>query len=237
MMREAFSSGKREQMRYQLGVEDIEPDHWVAWVFTLPGYFASARTQAEAEALAPARIAAYFNWVAQYGHSMPGAHDLIETDVVAVFRAFVSEGDYLVNAFFEADRPPLTQQEVEQALWLLDCSRQDLLAVLHSASPDKLTQPIVGEVQGSIQGILQHIAQAERWYFQNIGLEQSSLPENPWRALDQTRAQTRARLPALVGDQRILEWKREYWSARKVLRRTLWHERAHTQQISRLLGR
>jgi len=224
-------------MLYQLGVEDIEPDHWVAWVFALPGCFASARTQAEAEASAPRSIAAYFSWLAKYGHSMTGAHDPIETEVVAVFHAFASESDYLVNAFFEADRSPFTTQEVEQALWLLDCSRQNLLEVLHSASSDQLTRPIAGEVQGSIRGILQHIAQAERWYFQNIGLEQSTLPENPWRALEQTRAQTRAWLPALVGDHRVLEWKGEHWSARKVLRRTLWHERDHTQQISGLLGR
>jgi predicted RNase H-like HicB family nuclease len=152
-------------MRYYLGVEDIEPDHWVAWVFELPGCFASAHTQTKAVAAAPARIAAYFRWLATYGHSMPGAHDPIETDVVTVFHAFPSESNYLVNAFFEADRSPLTQQEIEQALWLLDCSRQDLLAVLHSASSDRLTQPIAGEVHGSIRGILQHIAHGERLFF------------------------------------------------------------------------
>jgi uncharacterized damage-inducible protein DinB len=220
-------------MRYHLVGEDIEPDHWVAWVFVLPGCFSSAHTQAEAVAAAPARIAAYFRWLATYRHSMPGGHAPIETDVVTVFHAFPSESNYLVNAFFEADRSPLTRQEVEQALWQLDCSRKDLLAVLHSASSDRLTQPIAGEVQGSIQGILQHIAHGERWYFQNLGLEQSALPEDPWRALDQTRAQARAWLRALVGDTRILKWKREPWSVRKVLRRTLWHERDHTQQIGR----
>jgi predicted RNase H-like HicB family nuclease len=211
-------------MRYQLGVEDIEPDHWVAWVFELPGCFASAHTQAEAVATAPARIAAYFRWLATYGHSMPGVDAPIQTEVVTVFQAFPSESNYLVNAFFEADRPPLTQQEVDQALWLLDCSRQDLLAVLGPVSSERLTRPIAGEVQG----ILQHIAQGERWYLQNIGLEQSALLENPWHALDQTRTQTRAWLPALVGDTRILEWKRERWSVRKVLRRTrLTRTRSH----------
>jgi predicted RNase H-like HicB family nuclease len=75
-------------MRYQLGVEDIEPDHWVAWVFELPGCFASAHTQTEAVATAPAHIAAYFRWLATYGHSMPGVDAPIQTEIVTVFHAF-----------------------------------------------------------------------------------------------------------------------------------------------------
>jgi hypothetical protein len=70
-------------MRYHLGVEDIEPDHRVAWVFELPGCFASARTQTEAVAAAPARIAAYFRWLAMYGHSMPGVDAHTDTGLAS----------------------------------------------------------------------------------------------------------------------------------------------------------
>ncbi len=222
-------------MLYHLGVEDIEPDHWVAWVFELPGCFASGQAQEDAIGTAPASIVAYFDWLAKYGHTMSGGGDTIETEIVSVFHSFISEGDYIVNAFFDDDRRPLTENDVEQALRLLDCTRQDLLAVLQDRTSDSLTQPIPGEVQGSIHGILRHIALAERWYFGNIGLDQGAIAENPLIALDQVRERTRTWLPSLVGDSRILEWSRELWSARKVLRRTLWHERDHAQHIKVLL--
>lgn len=222
-------------MLYHLGVEDIGPNHWVAWVFELPGCFASAQTQKEAIAAVPANIAAYFAWLAKYGHTMPGASDAIETEVADVFHSFISEGDYIVNAFFDDDRRPLTQKDVEQALRLLDYTRQDLQAVLQHSALEDLAQPISGEVQGSIHGILRHVSLAERWYFRNIGLDSSPIAEDPLVALKQVREKTRLWLPTLVGDSRITEFSREQWSARKVLRRTLWHERDHTQQIRNLL--
>ena len=80
------------------------------------------------------------------------------------------------------------------------------------------------------------MATAERWYFGNLDLEQAELPADPLRALDQVRAQTPAWLPTLICDGRIWEQSGEAWAVRKVLRRTLWHERTHTAQIGRLLG-
>ena len=59
-------------MRYRLGMEDIEPDHYVAWALDLPGCFSSARSEADAVAHAPERIAGYYAWLA--GHD--GTDDL-----------------------------------------------------------------------------------------------------------------------------------------------------------------
>ncbi len=58
---------------------------------------------------------------------------------------------------------------------------------------------------------------------------------DPLAKLEKARAQTRARLPELVGAAQIVERVGERWSARKVLRRTLWHERDHTQHIAKLI--
>jgi uncharacterized damage-inducible protein DinB len=158
--------------------------------------------------------------------------------VAEVFHSFVSKGDYVVNAFFEDDRRSLTYDEVEHGLWLLECSRRDLLALIERMSSGKLDEPVTGEVQGSIRGILNHVAWAEWWYFDrlNLAFAREGMPEETFSKLDKVRAQTRAQLPKLVGDRRVVERVGEQWSARKVLRRTLWHERDHTQHIARLLG-
>ncbi|MEK7327889.1 MAG: hypothetical protein AAB217_21800 [Chloroflexota bacterium] len=52
--------------------------------------------------------------------------------------------------------------------------------------------------------------------------------------LEQVRAHSRACLPKLISDTQIVTLVDEAWSARKVLRRTLWHERDHTRQIAKL---
>ena len=226
-------------MPYQLGVEDIEPDHLVAWVLDLPGCYSSAPTVEEAVARAPACILAYFAWRAEHGDlaaSPPGEGGL---EVADVFHSWIGEGDYAVNAFFADDRGPLSRPEVEDALQLLDYSRRDLLAMLGQAPPERLRQPIAGEVQGSIAGILSHIAGAELWYLCSLDptAEPGGTPEDPIERLGWVRTETRLRLPRLVGDSRVVNRVGERWSARKILRRTLWHERDHTEQIGRLLVR
>ena len=48
------------------------------------------------------------------------------------------------------------------------------------------------------------------------------------------RDNTRKQLWRLVGEEMITENYDELWSARKILRRTIWHDRDHTRQIEKL---
>lgn len=225
-------------MLYRLGIEDIEPNHWVAWAFDFPGCFSKARNREDAIAEAPLRIAEYFEWLTSHNYSTPPATEQIEVEVGESSRSFISEGDYIVNAFFEDDRRLLSTDEAEHALWLLTCTRSDLLQVIQQISPAQLDRPIRGEVQGSIRGILNHVAWAEWWYFDrlNMAFKREEMPEDVVDMLEKVRAHTRRYLPQLVGNTTITERIGERWSARKVVRRTLWHERAHTQQIIRYLS-
>jgi predicted RNase H-like HicB family nuclease len=220
---------------YRIGLEDIEPDHWVAWVFALPGCYSAAVTPDDAIAAAPKAIVKYMKWLERLGHDVLGADQAIEIEVAEVFHSFLVDGEYRVNAFFEADRSPLTQQEVEHASWLLGRSREELLVGVGPfiTVPSTVVDPT--DVQDSIRVILAHVAGAERWYFQNLGLPQTSLSEDPLAALQRVRAQSRAWLASLVGDDRICTVKEEPWSARKALRRTLWHERDHLEQIKSII--
>ena len=89
-----------------------------------------------------------------------------------------------------------------------------------------------------VQGIFDHIARAENWYWDhfNLGLAWSSLPDNPFERLTAVRKNTRARLTEVIGNAQILDSDGgERWSVRKIVRRTLWHERDHTQHIAQLL--
>jgi predicted RNase H-like HicB family nuclease len=157
---------------YHLGVEDIEPDHFVAWVFELPGCYSSGRTADEAIHSAPARLAAYYDWRARHGRPSPAANAPAQVQVAETFHAFPGhdDPDYRVNAFFEDDRRPLTQGEVDDALWLLDGTRRDLLEVVERIPPEKRAAFIAGERFQTINGILRHVAIAEWWYFDRLDL-------------------------------------------------------------------
>ncbi len=226
-------------MIFRLGVEDIEPNHWVAYVFDHPGCFSSATTQEEAIAHAPARIAEYFEWLSSYDCARPARSEPITVEVTEVFHSFTStsDPDYIVNALFEDDRRLLTREEVEEGRSILSYSRHDLSALVQQIPTAKLTQPIPGEKRESIAGILDHIAWAEWWYFErlNLAFPRNEMRGDPLTKLEKARAQTRARLSELVGNTQVVERVGEEWSARKVLRRTLWHERDHTQHIAKLI--
>jgi uncharacterized damage-inducible protein DinB len=227
-------------MPIHIAVEDMEPDHWIAWAIDLPVCFSSATTAADAVAHAPQKITEYFSWLLAHDPGLPAVIQPIEVEVIETFHSFACREDpeYIVNAFFEDDRRPLGYWDVEIALRLLNWTRQDLFGTIQSIPPEQLAKGISGEKRGSIAGILNHIATAENWYFEQLdcGVERATLSGEPLEKIAIVRANTREQLLRWIGDKRITKNCEELWSARKIVRRTLWHERDHTQQIVQLLS-
>jgi hypothetical protein len=227
-------------MPYHLGVEDMEANHWIAYVFDLPGCYSAAETQDGAVLLAPARIAEYFDWRTRRGRPSPLADEGIVTQVDELFRSYPDKDDpeTTVKAFFKDDRRPLKPDEMDDVRWLLEQTRADLMAVVEPITPTRRKSGISGERFKHINDILMHIAWAERWYFDRLGLAfpRDDMPNNPLKALGKVRANTLVNLPRLVGNTEVVERSGELWSARKVVRRTLWHERDHTQHIAKVAG-
>lgn len=228
-------------MTYRVAVEDIEPGHYVAWVLDLPGCFAKAPSLQEAVSRTAESITHYVGWVRQRDPTLPAVDPPFSVTVVETFEATVGEHDpdYLVNAFFEDDRRPLSYWDVALALNLLQWTREDLLQIVETLSPDKLRRPLPGEGWRSMTAIIEHVANAENWYLGHLGhgLPTSTLPEEPLERLRVVRQQMRDALPALIGDVRLTEESGETWSPRKMVRRALWHERDHTGHVARLAAR
>ena len=224
-------------MQSRLAVEDMEPDHWIAWALDLPACYSSEKTMVDAINHAPKKIAEYFSWISKHDNTYPVVDEPFDVQIVETFQSRASREDpeYIVNAFFDDDRRPLGYWEVEIALQLLDWTRQDLLGVIQGISPIQLTKPSSGEARDSIANILSHIAGAENWYFGQLGLGMGDLPVEPLDKIEAVRCNTRERMVKLIGDERVLQNCDELWSGRKIVRRTLWHERDHTQHILKLL--
>lgn len=226
-------------MVYRVGINDIEPNHWVAWVFNLHGCFSKANTRDKAIAGVPQVIKEYSHWLKGHNHPFSPPEEAIEVFLAEDIKSFAIKDDYFANAFFEDDRRPLTTDDIDEIEQLLAYTRKDLFGVIERISPEQMDQPIEGEVRSTIRGILNHIATAERWYFDRIdmGFDRKQFPEEVLRKLEMARKHTTVTLPRLEGAVQVFEKRGEKWSARKVLRRTLWHEIAHTRQIKRYLLR
>jgi len=224
-------------MTFHLGVEDIEPGNWVAWIFEMPGCYARASTRDEAIALAPEAIDEHLRRLTAAGYSTPKAPPPYEIIIAEESRARPYSPDYLINAFFKNDRLPLAECDIEYARLILDLNRKELMETISDLSDEVLTRTIEGEVQKNIHGIIRHIGSAEWWYWDRLGraFPREERPKEIFELLKVMREFTLTHLSDLVGLTETTVCLDETWSARKLLRRAVWHERVHTLQIKRYL--
>ena len=186
-------------------------------------------TPEEALDRAPAAIEAHLAWLRR--HDLPAPAEGEPVACRPVEQRSTVRGGGLVG-FFESDRGPVAAGEVREFLHLMDCSRQDLLALTRDL-PDEVLDWEPAPGSWSIRQILQHVANAERWYLARI-LASEDLPRlkrsrTVWERLEKVRALAVERLSGLSEIQRTatVVTDGEMWTARKVFRRFIEHEREH----------
>lgn len=219
-------------MAYVACAEEMD-GRWIAHVPDLPGCFTSDANLDLALKAVPAGVEAYLAWCRGHGLRVSGlSGPMIVSEVI---RAWNYEVDQEVNAFFAADRPPVTTEELPQYQHLLDATRRDLIAAVDGVRSEQLGREFPGE-RWPMLGILRHVANAECWYLDRMGLAfpRTELVEDPFERLDQVRNHLLDSLASLASRQGVMAMAGETWSARKVLRRALWHDRDHTQHLQRL---
>jgi predicted RNase H-like HicB family nuclease len=224
-------------MEYRLGVEDMEPGRWIAWVFDLPGCYSGGQSRDQAIESAPAAIEEMLLRLDRAGYGISREVTAITAVVAEEFRSFPHSPDYLVNAYFENDDVPLTDDDVAYGRHVLKMNRGELSVVTDGLAEDILLRTIPGEVQTNLRGILNHIGTAEWWYWDRLGMifPREKRPRETRELLAVIRDFTMTHLSDLMGSDLKTVRSGETWSPRKLLRRAIWHERAHTVQIIRYL--
>jgi predicted RNase H-like HicB family nuclease len=222
-------------MLFNLNLEEIE-DRWIAHLAGWPGGFASGVTREVALAAAQTAMPEYFAWLRRHGEQPPDV--AFEFAVDEVHRAWISEDEYEVNAFFAADRAPLTPEEVEVFGQRLHASRADLLDA-YLGLPDEMLSVQLPDERWPINGILNHVANAENFYLGRFNLDHGSA----WEMTDAlgklmlVRAQFNEALRLFVDRGDIVTIRGETWSPRKIIRRALWHELDHAAHIRQVRAR
>ena len=223
-------------MIYKLGIEEMEPGKWLGWFFDTPGCFVRADSPPNLVIKAPEAMAEWAEWL----NGVAPSEKIDNPASAQVTETFVTKStveDIQIHAFFEDDRRPLSPNETDHATWVLECSRNELTATIQRIPTHLFSTEIENEVFSTINGIIEHIALAEWWYYDKLDLafDRRVMPTDPIAALAATRRQTISRMNELVDNRKIIDHEGELWSARKIIRRTIWHERVHTWHLQNRL--
>ena len=234
-------------MKFRIGIENNNDGRTIAWALEHPGCFSYGADAAEGLANFPSAARLYSNWLTSNGGDwlklvddpLPENEETFDVTFVDQDFEFAEPGrGSMVESFFRYDWKPLTATDIERLLKLLAWSRRDLLSLVRGLSPEQLTRQHPGE-RWDINGILRHIGSAEWWYQERIGFpfptREEDLPVEPLGVLEMVRAHLLDLLPKLQGLHRVIGLEGELWSPRKAMRRTVWHERDHTEHIRKLI--
>ena len=232
-------------MIFRVGIENNNDDRTIAWVLEHPGCFAYGEDADSACHNLEKSIREYDSWIRQHEPETWLAVDDLQIVMEETTEAYFvdenldrSTGNtvYMVESFFQFDKEPLTQEEIKRALLMLDWSRQDLIKTIAPLSMETRDTKHPNE-RWSINGILRHIATAEWWYLERLGmsLPKDELEKEPLARLAQTREHFKQTLPGMEDLQKVVKLEGETWSPRKVLRRALWHEKDHINHIQKLI--
>lgn len=233
-------------MQVFVGLENGMEGRQLAWALDHPGCYAYGEDGPAAVASIAPAFKMYQDWISHHtADSWLAAVETAEVSLAEIFDCYTIDeeynlitGDgYEVNAWFRHDWKPLTREEIERGLQVLRFSRADLLPMVQNL-PDAVLDRTYPRERWSIRGVLKHIANAEWWYMDRLdlaGVSREALPEDVFERLAQVRARLEAVLPEVEGSKQVLGRSGEFWSPRKVLRRSAWHELDHIEHIGKLL--
>ena len=211
----------------------LESGYDTAWTFAhvpeLLGCFSKERSREMALEKLPDRIQSHLSWLKTKGESVSLKGE-ITVMITEKFNCFMV-GDYEVGACFEADRKPVGREESQAAIRRMSWNREELLSKVAHLPAEVLDKKLAGSAR-TLRQVLNHIAGAELWYIDRIKSNIpsfKSFPEEALARLSTVRDFVIAELLKLSEEElsKVVVKDHEEWTARKVLRRLLEHEREH----------
>jgi predicted RNase H-like HicB family nuclease len=216
-----------------------------AWVLDLPGCVTGAHDMDELAQALPVVIAEHVAWLREHGEVVEERDGWEVAETVDGRRLDAIGGEFC----FAGERVPLAPEELEGLIARMQHARADLLgsveplpdAVLDWEPPPFAVASVdawAPEVR-TIRAIIEHVLQLELYY-------RDGLHDRPAKGIfervenaDSERARTIELLRSLPDEERgRAYWPvrpsrtvAEEWSVRKVIRRIISHERAHTAEV------
>ena len=215
-----------------------------AFVPECPGCWVFGRTPERALMKVRLAVAEWFDWVKKHGEHVPLEGKDFEIEVAEVLRVNYNPVEAgKPEPLFWSEVLPVTKEDVARTIRLMSYSRKDLLQLVSNLSDECLDwKPLNGP--RTIRNCLRHIAYVEPWYISRLNVDLlRKYPRNVFKMLDRTREDVVEFLKKMPRDKMrgIYQPKKDpspicnLWTARKVLRRLVDHERLHTKYIEKAL--
>lgn len=233
-------------MQIRVGMENNIEGRTLAWALDFPGCFAYGDDETDALIRLPIDLLNFEIWVKDHTSNPWVNFEGLDFRVVEHYKTHFINDRYdimpdgqgtEINAWFVDDWRPLTEEDINHALLVFQWQRDELLAGLTTIEQNILEKEWPGQ-RWNIIGIAKHIANAEFWYLQRLGLVnfgREALAEDMEERLGQTAAIIHDQFPKFIGDGKVIGIDGEFWSYRKLVRRTLWHQRDHIEHIKELV--
>lgn len=215
------------------------------WVLDLPGCYCWAPDHDGVLSMLPRAARRASAWLSGHGESVELPSPL-SLEVVELLVRDGSMGRGGSWALFLPDLAPLSDDDLRRGLTYLEWSRHDLLETLAGLPEDAMEWRLPGS--RSVREILMHLAETDWWYVSRLVAwpRPHDPPTHPVEALRWSRERCAYRLRSLTPAERAAVthpddatatriWGiPEPWTARKVLRRMLYHELYHTESLRRI---
>jgi len=234
-------------MQIRIGLkQNTEEGRFLAYALDHPGCFAYGEDEAETLIRMPMAVLDFDKWVRDHTAEPWAEFTDLDFRIVERFTTYNLDDNYLsvapgqgyhVNAWFLDDWRPLTEEEIDQALKIYHWQRDELLAGYTTLSSEILEKQRPGE-RWNITGIVKHVANAEHWYLTRLALTnlvRADLAADPVARLEQLASEVDRIFPSFAGVVEVRGLVGEFWSCRKIVRRTLWHQRDHIEHIKKLV--
>ena len=224
---------------------EIGPEATGAFAPEHPGCWVYGKTERDALRQVRTNVIEWFDWMKSHGETVPDISDKVKVEVVEMLRVdYDPSEDGTPEPLFWSEVAPITKGDINRTIRLMAYSRNDLLDVMSDITDDSLDWEPPVRLR-PVRNCLVHIARAELWYITRLNIEvPEELPESPAELLDFSRGVVIERLQDLPGrkmkgvfqPQKYKSPVCNLWTARKVLRRIVDHERLHTRDIQRVLA-
>lgn len=228
-------------------IENGTNGKWYGRIIDLPGSIAKANSREELILNLKTEKHEYILWLKRFKEDLSGIlldKIIIKEEILNIPQLGESGG---AVALFEHDKPAVSSERLKIYFKLMGYSRKTLLELIRDIPPEKMTVQVSHSNRTIIQ-VLNHICNAEEWYKSRLGKEADFIYEKhvgmSVDCLDQKPIVERLEvvrkgcinvLKDLIVQKGAIIFTRdaytnhpeEPWTAHKVLRRFIEHEREH----------
>ena len=223
---------------------EIGPKGAGVFVPDCPGCWVFAKTKNKALKKARVAVVEWFERMKKHKERVPDLKGKLKIEVAELLWVNYNPVEAgKPEPLFWSEVLPVKKDDIKRTIQLSEYSRKDLLNAVSNLTGKQLSFKPTNEPR-TIRNCLKHIAYVEWWYVNRLNIEMpEKFPKDVFGLLNHIRELVVESLEKLPGEKmrgihQPVKYKSptcDLWTARKVLRRLVDHERLHTRYIQKVL--